>query len=1087
METINLKGQATTEAKLRRALERIIQLYTDKSHFLYELLQNAEDAKATCAKFVQYEDRLEFFHDGQPFTQSNFDSLCDVGNSDKIKDLNQIGEFGVGFKSVFSICKSVKLYNQPSHHKGKSRGFLKEFAVEIEDFTQPKLISFENIEAPFTTRFVFPFAVGLSFSGFESFEDLKSKLSAKLQGLAPTTLLFMKTLRSIEYQIISASRTDNGKYTLKEKKLSERCTKVTASGQTSTSADKKRANETNYLVFSKPIDGEFQENASSRTVDIAFLITKDNKCISKEQYVSVYFPTETESKLNFIVQGPFRTTPNRTSIPADNPENIKLAAKTAELLKESIIELQKSKMLDMSFLSVLPLDERKFENFDLFKPLYCEVLSLFSDPITPMLPTLHNEYVTKECARLARSEKLTDLFSDDLLSELLREFPQKEKELQYKWLPIDITETNQKNRHIYDYLTKKLRVKTIRPDDLKAYFEKNPSFLQSKRDEWLIQFYNLLSTDWRSECDFNKGSNLLASKIILTSDGEFNAPYTKVGDSANNVQYIQNIFPPLMDLEELDYRCVDEEIYKACTDFFENVLRLQKLDNCHIQIERIKSRCKKYVLEGRPYNPEEHVNDIHFLCNYYQTEYKKEINVIIDKFLLVQCSDGKMRSPKKNRIYFSSYGNTEIKEYLKGISSDYYILDSDIYERNGIKQSFLEKVGVISSITEHQDEYEGSQYFDGYGYIKWISSKDFSWKLSLYRIDKALNYIFEHPNAPDARSKSKTILSILIENEYKLKGDISFHTAGRISTTNDEPCELIRILRGDALWTTGTYEIKLDSRASLKIQLNSLPRNWNGKWLLDKNKKWVAPWEITQSELDSSTYGDIKLNSPVYTLLGFKKLSAVDLDKWRSSIPPEQFEALFEAEVQKRFGARSSTEIEKFKPLWEQRSLTSKQDFPTARIKNWNYLRKHVAEVLCYAHPRKYDYVIRHIRTSSNREDVRAYLETMYSWNDGDSCACQMCHKITSLSDSAQLFNYTKVELSPLNLNLCPNCARKFRTLRSNEETMDHLRRYIMELTDDEIDSSSPVEVSLRGHVLWFTQIHIAEIREILRLQYNKY
>ena len=56
---------------LRRALERIIQLYTDKSHFVYELLQNAEDAEANNIRFIQYPDRLEVFHDGKPFTSEN--------------------------------------------------------------------------------------------------------------------------------------------------------------------------------------------------------------------------------------------------------------------------------------------------------------------------------------------------------------------------------------------------------------------------------------------------------------------------------------------------------------------------------------------------------------------------------------------------------------------------------------------------------------------------------------------------------------------------------------------------------------------------------------------------------------------------------------------------------------------------------------------------------------------------------------------------------------------------------------------------------------------------------------------------------
>ena len=49
---------------------------------------------------------------------------------------------------------------------------------------------------------------------------------------------------------------------------------------------------------------------------------------SKYPYISVYFPTETESKLKFIVQGPYRTTPNRSSVPADDKDNIELAMAT---------------------------------------------------------------------------------------------------------------------------------------------------------------------------------------------------------------------------------------------------------------------------------------------------------------------------------------------------------------------------------------------------------------------------------------------------------------------------------------------------------------------------------------------------------------------------------------------------------------------------------------------------------------------------------------------------------------------------------------------------------------------------------------
>ena len=77
------------------------------------------------------------------------------------------------------------------------------------------------------------------------------------------------------------------------------------------------------LVFSRPV----KEIQAGRTIDIAFSLNvgEDGKYDfkpSKYPYISVYFPTETESKLKFIVQGPYRTTPNRSSVPADDKYTI---------------------------------------------------------------------------------------------------------------------------------------------------------------------------------------------------------------------------------------------------------------------------------------------------------------------------------------------------------------------------------------------------------------------------------------------------------------------------------------------------------------------------------------------------------------------------------------------------------------------------------------------------------------------------------------------------------------------------------------------------------------------------------------------
>ena len=191
-----IKVKQDTTGMLHRALERIIQLYTDKSHFVYELLQNAEDCEATHIKFVQHDRYLEVMHNGKPFTESNLAGLCDIGQSDKAGNLNQIGEFGVGFKSVYGICDTVRLFSKPSNYRGKEKLDAKEFAVQIDGFITPHDIDDEDMPKEYTTRFVFLYSVGRDYSGFNSVDNLNSTLTRKLSDLGITTLLFINQMQS---------------------------------------------------------------------------------------------------------------------------------------------------------------------------------------------------------------------------------------------------------------------------------------------------------------------------------------------------------------------------------------------------------------------------------------------------------------------------------------------------------------------------------------------------------------------------------------------------------------------------------------------------------------------------------------------------------------------------------------------------------------------------------------------------------------------------------------------------------------------------------------------------------------------------
>src|SRR5260370_27751419 len=89
-----------------------VEKYSDPVHFVYELLQNAEDQGATEAQFQLAPTHLIFSHNGKPFTRQDVVNITGIGNSNKPQEANKIGRFGMGFKSVFAITERPEIYTE---------------------------------------------------------------------------------------------------------------------------------------------------------------------------------------------------------------------------------------------------------------------------------------------------------------------------------------------------------------------------------------------------------------------------------------------------------------------------------------------------------------------------------------------------------------------------------------------------------------------------------------------------------------------------------------------------------------------------------------------------------------------------------------------------------------------------------------------------------------------------------------------------------------------------------------------------------------------------------------------------------------
>lgn len=1035
------------DGMLRRALERIIQLYTDKSHFVYELLQNAEDAEAKSIRFIQHANCLEVLHDGKPFTSANLQGLCDIGKSDKVDNLNQIGEFGVGFKSVFGICDTVRLFSDPSHFDGKVEGDAVAFAVEIKDFTRPEDIPEEPMPRTYTTRFVFPFAVGHTYSGFKTIPSLADTLTRKLQNLGITTLLFMKHLELIEYEIETDGEPITGEYLLEKRSINDHCYLVSALGiSEKEKADPDAAEMISYLKFSRKL-----EKYPLRTVDIAFPVKEEKdsyQCIkAPNPYVSVYFPTETESKLDFIVQGPYRTTPNRSSIPSEDADNIYLAKETAILLRESLLELQAAGKLNMSFVKMLPIVEDRFDTFGLFFPLYETVRDLFRS--AAIIPSKDGKYVYAKYARITRQERLATVFSDELLSQLINDGGA------YCWLPTYLTETNREYKHVLDYMTGELNIPVIRPEDLRTYFSSNPKFLPERSLDWLVDLYSIFENIPGAFSKSRYETNMTTANIVKTASGAFVAPFRREGKS-----YIPNVFLPSPKIRSADINFVDAELYERCRHFFDDILQLQKPNEYEFIIKDIKRRYEN----GYVHDDDQHIEDIKALIKYSKREeYEDEVGRIIRELLAIRCTDGKMRSCYASRIFLPiSTEGINIESYYRNLNQRVFFVDFDFYSNHGIETQMLQAIGVRNSIITG-DNIQSGTYDTGTSGRKpdWWTTGDFRWKFSIDALKDVLKYISAHPTAKDSILKSQAIMKVMAINENRLCGLV--HIGGStVPNKENEPCEMIHILRGERIW------------------------GWDGKWLYTESGELVAPKTISKHDISVSIYGRIRPDSTIFNLIGFKRTDADEVDELKKTIPQEKLEAFFESELRQRYGISTADLNERYGSSGQYETVEEeKLPFPSLSVRSWDALRKHVAEMLIYADPVRYEERIRSIRVSNHQREAKAYLSNMYR-HDGNNrfkFACQLCHDTCSSFEATEIFLKPETELDPVNLCLCPNCATAYRKLRTNTEIMDNVRKSILTMKDSDIENGDYVTVSLDDDdELWFTQTHFAEIRELMKL-----
>ncbi|QDT24351.1 sacsin N-terminal ATP-binding-like domain-containing protein [Gimesia chilikensis] len=524
----------------------LTELYPENAHFIYELLQNAEDVEASYVSFELQTDQLVVEHDGKRrFTFKDFESITSIGTSTKKDDPTAIGKFGVGFKAVFAYTKNPEIHSGDHHFR-------------IHDLVVPDTSNVKRINVGDRTRFVFPFDHPHKFPSI-AVEEIKRRLLE----LPDITLLFLKHISNIEFVLPNGS-----KGSLHRKSNSDSIIEIQSTrphdpdlGTSNTQNNKHLKTKTNWLRFIEKVeiaDPDKDYGQKECDISIAFHLerkrrrSKDKKNSSTQTSnstweitplengnVSIYFPAIKEiSRLRFHINAPFASTVARDSV-RECKVNEDLRDHLADLLAKSMTDIRDLGLLTPEFLGVLPVPEDNLIPF--YAPLRKRLVSEFTNK--SLTPTYYDSYAPAKTL-IQSSVSLKQLLSKKDIHFLL-DYLNMGNDRQ-EWV-IGISQNNPRLGHFLSSLD----ISYIGFDDFVQMLEHNISvskswiepdkelldWLKSKPDAWIQSMYAFLYSELVDEYRFEELDSLLIVKMNDGSLGTGSGSYFPSDGDQNDITF----------------------------------------------------------------------------------------------------------------------------------------------------------------------------------------------------------------------------------------------------------------------------------------------------------------------------------------------------------------------------------------------------------------------------------------------------------------------------------------------------------------------------------------------------------------------
>lgn len=715
----------------------VVDKYKEKAHFVYELLQNADDAQATEAVFELDKKHLVFRHNGTvQFTVSSINetkkkghinAITGVGNSTKNeKEGNTIGKFGVGFKAVFQYTDEPRIYDD-------------KFWFKIENFIIPTALD-EDYQGrnKGETLFDFPFS-----SPRESYNEIVDRLMN-----LNNPILFLRHLKQVKIEI---PKSDPIVY---KKDILETHTHGGITHELMSIRNNGKMDKVHMFTQEVKVTDENQKE-SFHYISVGYFLKKNGDLDeTTERKVFCFFPTAESFKLKCVVHAPFLLVDSRQQLKDTNLNN-DLKSLLADLAADALVLLrdygkkQGNLLVNENIFKLIPAKEYSYRADNKFRDAYIAKIQF-----DKLLLGRGNKYIDSNCAVICHPISMMQVINDQQLEYL--KWVDDDDDTNWRFLREE-TQKISSQYYVKDILDE-LDVSSFDGKDFASCISED--FMEKQGFKWAKRLYAHLRNEqvglWKRTATGAKKkieeTPFCLSPIILTSTGSWTTPYLKSG--------ALNVYLPLAtDFEGYNFVSSEYEKDKECKAFLLD-LGLKEPDAWdYIQSIILK----KHVNESN-FKTEELNDDLELVYDYLskiknEKEKAEKIKTLSESFLLIDI-DGNCY--KASELYDDS-------EFLKHyFNSDENFIGYKKYKRFVDKysiQDFKEliyKLGVSQFPKVYETDrytltYEEQRNY-GIGKYTWCRFKD-------YYIDGFNQWVPK--NIDDSKSFWKWLSEGKILNNFK--------------------------------------------------------------------------------------------------------------------------------------------------------------------------------------------------------------------------------------------------------------------------------------------------------------------------------